>query len=76
MTWEKKRDFSDSITTIKVWTYIQDDPGFRYFNEVMEEVTYMLNCKGYAAVQIHYDTSKHISTTSAFSLCTEYPCQY
>ncbi|MBL7138329.1 MAG: hypothetical protein ISS17_06115 [Bacteroidales bacterium] len=61
MTWEEKRDFSDSINTIKVWTYIQDDPGFRYFTEVIEEVTYSLNRKGYVVVQIHYDTSKHIS---------------
>lgn len=57
MTWEEKRDFSDSINTIKIWTYIKDDPGYRFFTEIMEDLTYVLAKKGYDVIEIHYDTS-------------------
>ena len=58
----KTRDtFREGVNSITVWTYISNDPGFRYYSEVKDEVTLFLNRKGYKVNFIHYDSTKTIS---------------
>jgi len=54
---ESRDSFCERVNTIVVWTYISEDPGYRYYSDVKEEVILFLNRKMYQVRHVYYDST-------------------
>jgi uncharacterized membrane protein YiaA len=60
-TQNDKIHFSDSINTIKLWTYIVGDTSFRRYVEAVKSARFELNKKGYTVEVVVYKKGQNFS---------------